>query len=126
MKLNASKLQILCIRNKNVPLPERHLKDTEGKDLKYVQDVTFLGITWNEFFNHDKLLDSTIAKAKRAFYMLQRVIISRNMEIHLMGYKTIELGIIQYSCRILGDMTASQRRRLENCQRAMIRWIYTG
>ena len=40
LKLNTDKTQILCLRKKNEPLPETHLKDAEGKDLAYVTDVT--------------------------------------------------------------------------------------
>ena len=121
-----TKTQILCLRKKNDPLPETHIKDAKGKDLAYVSDVTLLGIQWNEFYNNDRLLDATLAKAKRAFFLLQRCIQSKNLEIHILAFKSIILGIIQYSAGVLASMTASQRKKLEKCQRNMIKWIYSG
>ena len=58
--------------------------------------------------------------------MLQRCIQSNNLEIHLLAYKSIILGIIQYSAGVLASMTATQRKKLEKCQRNMINWIYRG
>ena len=126
LKLNTDKTQILCLRKKNETLPDTHIKDANGNDLAYVTDVSLLGIQWNEHYNNDKLLDSIIAKARRAFFMLQRCIQSNNLEIHLLAYKSIILGIIQYSAGVLASMTATQRKKLEKCQRNMINWIYRG
>ena len=124
--MNTEKTQILCLRKKNDPLPESHLKDAKGKDLAYVTDVTLLGIQWNEFYNNDSLSDATLSKAKRAFFLLQRCIQSKNLEIHILAFKSIILGIIQYGSGVLASMTASQRKKLEKCQRNMIKWIHRG
>ena len=58
--------------------------------------------------------------------MFERCIRSKNLEIHLLAYKSIILGIIQYNAGVLASMTATQKKRLEKCQRNMINLIYRG
>ena len=42
----------------------------------------------------------------------------------MMAYKTITMGILQYSMSLLGMMTGKQRKKLEAFQRMVIGWIY--
>ena len=73
--LNNNKTKVMCIRKKNEELPELHIKDPDGKDIQYVAEVKLLGVIWHENSTMDRLLDATLTKARRAHFMLQRIII---------------------------------------------------
>ena len=56
--------------------------------------------------------------------MIQRIVRTNDLDIHITAFKAIILGIIQYSTSILGIMTGSQRKKLESCQRMILSWIF--
>ena len=124
MKLNYEKTKILCIRRRTDPLPEMHITDPKGGKIQYVPDINILGINWNEHGNKIQLQEKTLTKAKRAFWMTQGILKTKKIDIHLIAYKAIVMGIIQYSVGILGKMTGAQRKRLEATQKMMLTWIY--
>ena len=124
LKLNYDKIKILCIRRKQDSLPKLCITDPKGMKIEYVPNINMLGINWNEFGNKELLLEKTLMKAKRAFFMIQGILKTKKIEIHLIAYKAIILGIIQYSVGMLGNMSGAQRKKLEATQKMMITWMY--
>ena len=68
LRLNGGIFQIMRIHENNVVPPETKLKDPEGKEIQYSNQIKVLGYIWSNNFSNDPFLDSQITKARRTFY----------------------------------------------------------
>ena len=56
--------------------------------------------------------------------MIQRIIKTNDLNVHLIAFKAIILGIIQYGSSVLGIMSGAQRKKLEAIQKLILSWIF--
>lgn len=119
MALNLDKTVYMTFTNKKHPL-----RFSYGQNMKHVNEIKYLGVTFSPNLNWHKHINLVCSKALRKLGYLKRTLRDATRECKLTAYISLIRPVLEYASVVLSPHCACDIAQLERVKKKAIRFVY--